>query len=91
MGLAVAEGTEVALRASDVGLLFLPPLSKAVRLSRKTLAVVAQNIALAVSLKGLILITTLLGYTGLWAAVLADNGALVLVTANSLRLLWGRV
>lgn len=91
VGLAVMEGTEAALRAADVGLLSLTVLPKAVRLSRKALWVVAQNIAIALGLKGVFLITTLLGYTGLWAAVLADNGALVLVTANSLRLLRSRV
>ncbi|GAB5602612.1 cation-translocating P-type ATPase [Thermus sp. FJN-A] len=91
VGLAVAEGTEAALRAADVGLLSLAALPKAFRLSRLTLRVVAENVALAVGLKGAFLLTTLLGYTGLWPAVLADNGALVLVTLNSLRLLWVRV
>jgi Cd2+/Zn2+-exporting ATPase len=53
--------------------------------------VVFQNIALALGLKGLVLLTTLLGLTGLWPAVLAGNGALVLVSLNSLRLLWAQV
>ncbi|TBH21073.1 heavy metal translocating P-type ATPase [Thermus thermamylovorans] len=91
VGLAVAEGTGVALRAADVGLLSLAALPRALRLSRLALAAVRWNIALAVGLKGLFLLTTLLGLSGLWAAVLADNGALVLVTLNSLRLLWARV
>ena len=42
---------------------------------------------LALGLKGVFLVTTLLGMTGLWLAVLADTGATVLVTANALRLL----
>ncbi|BAW01072.1 cation-transporting ATPase [Thermus thermophilus] len=91
VGLAVVEGTEAALRAADVGLLGLAALPRAFRLSRMTLAVVRQNIALAVGLKGVFLLSTLLGLTGLWPAVLADNGALFLVTLNSLRLLWARV
>ncbi|AMA75823.1 metal-transporting ATPase [Thermus parvatiensis] len=91
VGLAVAEGTEVALQSADVGLLSLAALPRAFRLSRMTMAVVRQNIALAVGLKGVFLLSTLLGLTGLWAAVLADSGALVLVTANSLRLLRSRV
>ncbi|GAA6757928.1 cation-translocating P-type ATPase [Thermus oshimai] len=91
VGLAVAEGTEAALQSADVGLLSLAALPRAFRLSRLTLGVVRQNVALAVGLKGLFLLTTLLGLTGLWPAVLADNGALVLVTLNSLRLLWARV
>ncbi|WP_279165131.1 heavy metal translocating P-type ATPase [Thermus scotoductus] len=91
VGLAVAEGTEVALQSADVGLLSLAALPRAFRLSRLTLGVVRQNVAFAVGLKGLFLFTTLMGYTGLWTAVLADSGALVLVTANSLRLLRSRV
>ncbi|BBL93222.1 metal-transporting ATPase [Thermus thermophilus] len=91
VGLAVAEGTEVALQSADVGLLSLAALPRAFRLSRLTLGVVRQNVALAVGLKGLFLLTTLVGLTGLWPAILADNGALVLVTLNSLRLLRARV
>ena len=50
-------------------------------------AVIWQNVASALGLKALVLVTTFLGLTGLWLAVLADTGATVLVTANSLRLL----
>lgn len=46
-----------------------------------------MNIALALGLKAVFLVTTLLGYTGLWLAILADTGATVLVTLNALRLL----
>ncbi|KGQ21457.1 heavy metal translocating P-type ATPase [Thermus filiformis] len=87
VGLAVAEGTEAAQRAADVGLLSLAALPRAVGLSRRTLAVVGQNVALALGLKGVFLLTTLLGLTGLWPAVLSDTGATVLVTLNALRLL----
>ena len=46
-----------------------------------------QNVAVAVGLKAVFLVTTLLGITGLWPAILADTGAIVLVTLNALRLL----
>ena len=46
-----------------------------------------QNVAVAVGLKAVFLVTTLLGITGLWPAILADTGATVLVTLNALRLL----
>ena len=42
---------------------------------------------LALGLKAIFLVTSLLGITGLWIAVLADTGATALVTANALRLL----
>ncbi|MDI5349551.1 hypothetical protein MJL48_33725, partial [Salmonella enterica subsp. enterica serovar Kentucky] len=41
-----------------------------------------QNITIALGLKAIFLVTTLLGFTGLWLAILADTGATVLVTAN---------
>ena len=51
------------------------------------MANVRQNIAIALGLKGVFLVTTVLGITGLWPAILADTGATVLVTLNALRLL----
>ncbi|MDF4957048.1 hypothetical protein P3569_24585, partial [Vibrio parahaemolyticus] len=48
---------------------------------------IRQNVALALGLKGVFLVTSLLGVTGLWVAVLADSGATALVTLNALRLL----
>jgi Cd2+/Zn2+-exporting ATPase len=62
-------------------------VSKLVGLSRATMTNVKQNVAVAVGLKGVFLVTTLLGITGLWPAILADTGATVLVTLNALRLL----
>jgi len=58
-----------------------------VRLSRDTMANIRQNIAIALGLKAVFLVTTVLGITGLWPAVLANTGATVLVTANAMRLL----
>jgi Cd2+/Zn2+-exporting ATPase len=58
-----------------------------IELSRKTMANIRQNIAIAIGLKLAFLVTTILGITGLWPAILADTGATVLVTANALRLL----
>ena len=48
---------------------------------------IRQNVALALGLKAIFLVTTVVGATGLWIAILADTGATVLVTANALRLL----
>jgi hypothetical protein len=50
-----------------------------ISLARATHANIRQNIAIALGLKGIFLVTTLLGLTGLWLAVLADTGATVLV------------
>jgi Zn2+/Cd2+-exporting ATPase len=61
-----------------------------IELSRATMANIRQNIALALGLKAVFLVTTVLGITGLWPAILADTGATVLVTANAMRLLGWR-
>ena len=58
-----------------------------IRLSRATMANIRQNVAIALGLKAVFLVTTILGITGLWIAILADTGATVLVTLNALRLL----
>lgn len=60
------------------------------RLSRQTTAVIRQNVAVALGLKVVFLVTTIFGLTGLWIAILADTGATVLVTLNALRLLRSR-
>jgi Cd2+/Zn2+-exporting ATPase len=55
------------------------------------MANIRQNIAVALGLKAVFLVTTVIGVTGLWPAILADTGATVLVTANAMRLLrWRR-
>ena len=65
-------------------------LFRSVGLSRATLNNIHQNVAIALGLKAVFLVTTVLGITGLWPAVLADTGATVLVTINALRLLGWR-
>ena len=58
-----------------------------VELARRTMGNIRQNITIALGLKAVFLVTTVLGVTGLWPAILADTGATVLVTANAMRLL----
>ena len=55
--------------------------------AKNVLGNIRTNIAIALGLKAVFLVTTILGITGLWPAILADTGATVLVTANALRLL----
>lgn len=89
IGIAMGGGTDVALETADAALTHdrVAELPAMIALSRATLANIRQNIGLALGLKALFLITTLLGFTGLWVAVLADSGATALVTLNALRLL----
>ncbi|PSW01123.1 zinc/cadmium/mercury/lead-transporting ATPase [Photobacterium lipolyticum] len=89
IGIAMGSGTDVALETADAALTHnrLSELPMMIELSRATLRNIRQNIVLALGLKGIFLVTTLLGITGLWVAVLADSGATALVTLNALRLL----
>lgn len=89
IGIAMGGGTDVALETADSAITHnrLVELANMIELSRATLSNVKQNITLAVGTKAIFLVTSLLGVTGLWAAVLADSGATALVTLNALRLL----
>ena len=85
----MGSGTDVALETADAALLRsrVTDVPRMIRLSRAAMANIRQNIVLALGLKAVFLVTSVLGYTGLWVAILADTGATVLVTLNALRLL----
>ncbi|PDT48710.1 MULTISPECIES: heavy metal translocating P-type ATPase [Sinorhizobium] len=89
VGIAVGGGTDVALETADAASLHgrVADIAAMVGLSRATMRNIHQNIAMALGLKGVFLVTTIVGVTGLWPAILADTGATVLVTVNALRLL----
>ncbi|ANW25183.1 zinc/cadmium/mercury/lead-transporting ATPase [Vibrio coralliilyticus] len=89
IGIAMGGGTDVALETADAAITHnrLVELAGMIELSRATLSNIRQNIFLALGLKSVFLVTSLLGITGLWVAVLADSGATAIVTLNALRLL----
>ena len=83
-----AAGSDTAIETADVALMDddLGKIARFVQLSRKTRAVLVQNISLALGIKAVFLALTLLGYGTMWMAVFADMGASLLVVANGLRL-----
>ncbi|MGP4974723.1 heavy metal translocating P-type ATPase, partial [Psychrobacter alimentarius] len=89
VGIAMGGGTDVAIETADIALLKsrVTDMAHLIALSRATMRNIHQNVIFALGLKGVFLITTVFGITGLWIAVLADAGATVLVTLNALRLL----
>ena len=89
VGIAMGGGTDVALETADAALLGnrVEGVANLIALSRATMTNIHQNVAVALGLKAVFLVTTLLGVTDLWLAILADTGATVLVTLNALRLL----
>jgi Cd2+/Zn2+-exporting ATPase len=92
IGIAMGGGTDVALETADAAVLHgrVKDVAAILDLSRRTMGNIHQNIAIALGLKAVFLVTTIAGITGLWPAILADTGATVLVTLNALRLLSAR-
>lgn len=89
IGIAMGSATDVALETADAAILNsnVADVARLILLSRQTMAVIHQNIVVALGLKGVFMITIVIDLTGLWPAILADTGATVLVTLNALRLL----
>ena len=92
VGIAMGGGTDVALETADAAVLHgrVGDVKEMIDLSKRTMSNIGQNITIALGLKGVFLVTTIVGITGLWPAILADTGATVLVTMNALRLLGGK-
>ena len=84
-----AVGTDTAIETADVALMQddLRKLPVFLRLSRRTVTVLRQNLALALGIKAVFFALALAGKATLWMAVFADMGASLLVVANGLRLL----
>ncbi|OXS59975.1 heavy metal translocating P-type ATPase [Cohnella sp. CIP 111063] len=82
-------GTDTALETADIALMAddLRKLPYTIRLSQKALAIIKQNVAFSLGIKLLALVLIVPGWLTLWLAILADMGATLLVTLNSLRLL----
>ncbi|MDX8343350.1 heavy metal translocating P-type ATPase [Rossellomorea sp. YZS02] len=82
-------GTDTALETADIALMNddLKKLPYIIRLSRRTLTVIKQNISFAIGIKLLALLLVIPGMLTLWIAIFADMGATLLVTLNGLRLL----
>lgn len=84
-----AAGTDTAIETADVALMDddLRKIPAFVRLSRDTAAILKQNIILAIGIKAIFLVMTLMGEATMWMAVFADMGVSLMVVFNGLRLL----
>jgi Cd2+/Zn2+-exporting ATPase len=84
-------GTDTAMEAADVVIMNdnLERVAETVRLSKRTHAVLWQNITLALGIKSVFLVMAVFGTATMWMAVFADMGASLLVVGNGLRLLRG--
>jgi Cd2+/Zn2+-exporting ATPase len=84
-----AAGTDTAMEAADVVIMNdnLGRIAETIRLSRRTHAVLWQNISLALAIKAVFFVLAVFGTATMWMAVFADMGASLLVVGNGLRLL----
>ena len=90
LGIAMgAAGSDAAIETADIALMSddLSKLPWLIDHSRRTLAIIRQNITFALAVKALFVVLTFAGYASLWAAIAADMGASLLVIFNGLRLL----
>lgn len=90
IGIAMgAAGTDTAMEAADVVIMNddLRRIPELIRLSRRTRAVLWQNIVLALGIKSVFLVLSVVGSATMWMAVFADMGASLIVVFNGLRLL----
>ena len=90
VGIAMgAYGSDAAIESADVVLMDDSPakVAKAIAIARRTLGIVRQNIAFALGVKALVLITSALGITTMWLAVFADVGVAVIAILNAMRAL----
>ena len=91
IGIAMgALGSDAAIEAADVVLMDDDPLkiSKAIKISRKCLGIVKQNIAFALAVKLVCLVLAAFGIANMWIAIIADVGVMILAVLNAIRCLF---
>lgn len=91
VGIAMgAMGSDAAIEAADIVLMDDDPLkiAKAIKISRKTLRIVYQNIVFAIGIKGICLVLGAVGLANMWLAIFADVGVMVIAVINAIRALF---
>ena len=91
VGIAMgAMGSDAAIESADIVLMDDDPLriSKAIKISRKCLRIVKENIWFSIGIKVLCLVLGALGFANMWAAVFADVGVMVIAVLNAIRALF---
>lgn len=93
IGIAMgALGSDAAIEAADVVLMDDDPMKigKAIRISRKCLKIVWENIIMAIGIKGICLILGIFGIVNMWLAIFADVGVMILAVLNAIRAMYVR-
>lgn len=90
VGIAMGSmGSDAAIEAADIVLMDddIKKITSVMKIARKTLVIVKQNIVFALGVKGLVLVLGAVGMAGMWEAVFADVGVSVIAILNSMRML----
>ncbi len=93
LGIAMgAMGSDAAIEAADVVLMDddTMKIGKAIRISRKCLRIVWENIIMALGIKGVCLILSIFGIVNMWLAIFADVGVMILAVLNAIRAMYVR-
>ncbi len=93
IGIAMgAMGSDAAIEAADVVLMDDNPrnIAKAIKIARKCMGIVYQNIVFAIGIKGLCLLLGAVGIANMWFAIFADVGVMVLAVLNAIRAMYVR-
>lgn len=93
LGIAMgAMGSDAAIEAADVVLMDDNPMKigKAIRISRKCLRIVWENIFMALGIKGICLVLGVFGIVNMWLAIFADVGVMILAVLNAIRAMYVR-
>ncbi len=91
IGIAMgALGSDAAIEAADVVLMDDDPkkIAKAIRISKKCIGIVKQNIVFALGIKVICLVLAALGIANMWVAIIADVGVMILAVLNAIRCLF---
>ena len=91
IGIAMgALGSDAAIEAADVVLMDDDPkkIAKAIKISRKCISIVKQNIVFALGIKVICLVLAALGIANMWVAIIADVGVMILAVLNAIRCLF---
>ena len=82
-------GSDAAIEAADIVIMTdeTSKINKAIKISKKAMRIVKQNIVFAISIKALVLILSAVGIATMWEAVFADVGVSVIAVLNAIRIL----
>ena len=90
LGMVETRGLTAAIEAADIVLMDDDPLkiSKAIKIARKCIRIVYENIYFAIGIKILCLILGALGIANMWVAIFADVGVMIIAVLNAIRTLF---